>query len=114
VDGYNGLGRSRPAEELRPDHRFPAYGVAKVITSVAVLRLVDNIDGRANALLHDLRLANDEITVRQLLTHTAGVVSPEAQFADQVPESVYPETVPCVETNGEIKPATAATQCSAS
>jgi len=91
-------------EELRPDHRFPAYGVAKVITSVAVLRLVDDIDGRANALLHDLRLANDQITVRQLLTHTAGVVSPEAQFADQVPESVYQDTVPCVETNGEIKP----------
>ncbi len=91
-------------EELRADHRFPAYGVAKVITSVAVLRVVEDIDGRVNALLRDLRLDNDEVTVRQLLTHTGGVVSPEVQFADQVPDAVYVGTVPCVETRGEIKP----------
>ncbi|QUQ63555.1 serine hydrolase domain-containing protein [Kutzneria sp. CA-103260] len=91
-------------EELRAEHRFPAYGVAKVITSVAVLRIVESIDERASELLRELRLANDGITVRQLLTHTAGVVSPEQQFAEQVPESVYQGTVPCVETNGEIKP----------
>lgn len=91
-------------EEMRPDHRFPAYGVAKVITSVAVLRLVDDIDQRVNPLLHNLVLENDQITVRQLLTHTAGVVSPEVQFAEEAPEAVYHDTVPCLDTNGEIKP----------
>lgn len=92
-------------EELRPDHRFPAYGIAKVITATAVLRIVDDIDVRANAVLRDIRLENDGVTVRDLLRHTAGVVEPEVQFATEAPEFVYhDDTIPCDERQGEFAP----------
>ena len=50
-------------ETLRTDHRFPAYGVTKLITSTAVLRLVAegrvSLDGPANEHLRAVRLADD-------------------------------------------------------
>jgi CubicO group peptidase (beta-lactamase class C family) len=51
-----------------------------------------------------VRLDNDEITVRDLLTHTAGVKSPEVQFAPEAPEFVYHDTVPCNDRRGELLP----------
>ncbi|HEX3592669.1 MAG TPA: serine hydrolase domain-containing protein [Pseudonocardiaceae bacterium] len=50
-------------EELRPDHRFPVYGVTSLITSTAVLRLV--ADGRVEL----------DQPVREVLTHAAGAVA---------------------------------------
>jgi CubicO group peptidase (beta-lactamase class C family) len=91
-------------EELTPPHRFPAYGIAKVITAVAVLELVEDLDVRANTLLRGVRLDNDAITVRDLLTHTAGVPSPEPQFVPEAPEFVYHDTIPCDDKHGELAP----------
>jgi CubicO group peptidase (beta-lactamase class C family) len=93
-------------EELTADHRFPAYGIAKVITATAIVLIVDDLDVRANTILRGTRLANDEITVRDLLTHTAGVRGPEVQFAPEAPEFVYEgrDTIPCGERRGELLP----------
>jgi CubicO group peptidase (beta-lactamase class C family) len=74
---------------LRPDHRFPAYSITKLVTAVAVLRLVADgavrLDAPANGFLRDLQLADPEVTVRELLTHTAGADTPATLFANQVP-----------------------------
>jgi CubicO group peptidase (beta-lactamase class C family) len=79
-------------EPLRVDHRFPAHGITKLITSTVVLRLVAEgrigLDASANAYLRSMRLADDEVTVREILTHTGGVVSPTEQFADRVPDHI--------------------------
>ena len=74
---------------LRPDHRFPAYSITKLITAVAVLRLVADgavqLDAPANGFLRDLQLADPEVTVRELLTHSAGADTPDILFAEEVP-----------------------------
>ena len=78
------------AEVLREDHRFPAYSVTKLITSTAVLRLAADgrigLDDPANEHLRTIRLADDTVTVRELLSHTGGVDSPSELFADSVPD----------------------------
>ena len=77
-------------EALRTDHQFPAYAITKLITSTAVLRLVAEgrigLDDPANSHLRTIRLADDAVTVRELLTHTGGVNSPDTMFADSVPD----------------------------
>jgi CubicO group peptidase (beta-lactamase class C family) len=89
--GWADLDRERP---LRPEHRFPAFSITKLITAVAVLRLAADgavqLDAPANDYLREVRLADPEATVRELLTHTAGADSPgPAQlFARQVPALV--------------------------
>jgi CubicO group peptidase (beta-lactamase class C family) len=74
---------------LRPDHRFPAYSITKLITAVAVLRLVADglvqLDAPANDYLRGVRLADAGATVRDLLTHTAGADTPATLFAAEVP-----------------------------
>ncbi|HEY4456253.1 MAG TPA: serine hydrolase [Pseudonocardiaceae bacterium] len=79
-------------EQLRLEHRFPAHGITKLITSTVVLRLVAEgrieLDEPANAYLRSLRLSDDEVTIREILTHTGGVVSPTEQFAEHVPGDV--------------------------
>ncbi len=89
-------------EELSSRHRFAAYGVTKLITSTAVLRLVAegrvDLDRPANAYLSTLRLSDDSVTVRALLTHTGGVASAPQMFADRVPgdlTALLGPTVPC-------------------
>jgi CubicO group peptidase (beta-lactamase class C family) len=80
------------AEPLDPGQRFPATGVAALVTTTAVLRLVADgrfgLDSRANDHLRAVRLADDTITVADLLSHTAGVDNPAAadMYADEVPE----------------------------
>ena len=65
------------AEPLRPGHRFPVYGVTRLITATAVLRLIADermgIDDPANDHLRTVRLADDSVTVRELLSHAGGV-----------------------------------------
>jgi CubicO group peptidase (beta-lactamase class C family) len=84
--GWADLDAERP---LHPEHRFPAYSITKLITAVTVLRLVADgavrLDGRANDYLGPIRLAGDDVTVRELLAHTAGVDTPAELFAGQVP-----------------------------
>lgn len=95
-------------EELTADHRFPAYGIAKVITATAVTVLLDDLDVRANTILRGTRLDNDDITVRDLLTHTSGVLSPDVQFATEAPEFVYHDTIPCSDHRGVLLPSNGA------
>lgn len=102
--GWADIDQPRP---LLADHRFPAYGVTKLITSAAVLRLVADgavdLDGPANRWLATLRLADDQVTVRELLSHTGGVTSTGGQFADHVPDDlveVLGEIVPCESERG--------------
>jgi CubicO group peptidase (beta-lactamase class C family) len=77
------------AEPLRPGHVFPAYEITTVVTAVAVLRLVAGggvgLDERANRYLGTIRLADDEVTVRQLLSHTGGVTDPQPLADPGVP-----------------------------
>ncbi len=81
-------------EVLRPDHRFPASGVSALVTATAALRLVAagriDLDAPANDYLRTVRLADDTVTIRELLSSTGGVDSPagEKLMADQVPELV--------------------------
>jgi CubicO group peptidase (beta-lactamase class C family) len=77
---------------LRPDHRLPARAITKLVTSTAVLCLVAQgvieLDDPANRRLRALRLADDEVTVRDLLSHTGGVGSPESMWGEQAVEAV--------------------------
>ena len=77
---------------LRPDHRFPASAITELVTATAVLRLVADgrvrLDEPANTYLRTIRLADDAVTVRELLSHTGGVADPTPMFADHVPDLV--------------------------
>jgi CubicO group peptidase (beta-lactamase class C family) len=81
-----------PARALRPGDQFPAYSITKVITSTAVLRLVADgrvgLDDPANAHLRTVRLADDAVTVRELLSHTGGVDTPGELWAAAAPSLV--------------------------
>ena len=93
------------AEPLRPDHRFPAYGITRLITATAVLRLIADervgIDDPANDHLRTVRLADDAVTVRELLSHAGGVDPPARAnlYASTVPVpsviSLYGPVLPC-------------------
>ncbi len=77
-------------EALHGSHRFPVYSVTKLITATAVLRLAADgrlsLDDPASQHLRTIRLADATVTVRELLSHTAGVASPdELFFAATVP-----------------------------
>jgi hypothetical protein len=77
---------------LETSHRFPAYGITQRITATTVLRLVADgrvgLDDPANDHLRTVRLADDTVTVRELLTHTGGVDHPAEPLADSVPELI--------------------------
>src|SRR5580704_13323860 len=81
-------------DELRPWHRWPAYCGSALVTTTAVLRLVADgrltLDAPANGQLRTVQLEDATITVRDLLTHTAGVDSPAPSelLADHVPDLV--------------------------
>ena len=87
--GWADLDRDEP---MRPDHRFPACSVTKLITATTVLRLVADhrlgLDDPANDHLRTIRLADGAVTIRDLLTHTGGVRSPDQILADAVPDLV--------------------------
>jgi CubicO group peptidase (beta-lactamase class C family) len=77
---------------LLPGHRFPVYSITKLITANAALQLVADgrvgLDEPANAYLRTIRLADDAVTVRELLSHTGGVDDPASMFADRVPDLI--------------------------
>jgi CubicO group peptidase (beta-lactamase class C family) len=72
-----------------------------------------DLDAPANHCLRAVRLADDAVTVRELLTQTAGVGSPPEQFAGEVPDqrTLLGRTVAC--DRGPFRRATAATPYSA-
>ena len=76
-------------EALHGHHRFPVYSVTKLITATAVLRLAADgrlsLDDPASQHLRTIRLADATVTVRELLSHTAGVASPDELFAATIP-----------------------------
>jgi CubicO group peptidase (beta-lactamase class C family) len=82
--------RGDRGEPLDPAHRFPAPGVTALVTVTAVLRLTAegkvDLDRAANDYLTSIAIADDTITVRELLSHTSGLGSPTELNADQVPE----------------------------
>lgn len=67
-------------EALRADHAFPVRQITMAVTAVAVLRLVADgrlrLDDAANRYLATCRLADDAVTIRDLLAHTGGVIDP--------------------------------------
>jgi CubicO group peptidase (beta-lactamase class C family) len=86
-----GWARLDPKEPLRTTRRFPVYTVSMLITAIAVLRLAADgrldLDRPANDHLRTVRLADGDITVRDLLTQTDGLanlVFPK-WFAETVP-----------------------------
>jgi CubicO group peptidase (beta-lactamase class C family) len=105
--GYADLDR---AEVLDAGHRFAAPGVTALVTATAVLRLVAEgrfgLDAAANDHLRTVRLADDAITVRELLSHAAGVDNPAELYADSVPDLVtlYGPVVPCSGPRGTARP----------
>jgi CubicO group peptidase (beta-lactamase class C family) len=86
----------RCSEILEIGHRFPAPGIAALVTAIAVLRLVADgrfaLDTPANDHLRTVRLADDTITVRELLTHSSGIeditANPAELFGASVPDLV--------------------------
>ena len=90
--GWADLDRGEP---LQPGHAFPAYEITTVVTAVAVLRLVADgrlgLDEAANRYLGAVRLGDDEVTVRQLLSHAGGVIDPEPPPAPAVPDPAVPD-----------------------
>lgn len=85
AQGWADLERDVP---LRPEFRFPARAITKLITSTAVLCLaargVIGLDDPVNDHLLSLRSAEDAVTVRELLSHTGGVDSPPSVWGERV------------------------------
>jgi CubicO group peptidase (beta-lactamase class C family) len=105
--GWADLDRGEP---LAGGHRFPVPGATVLVTATAVLVLVADgrisLDGRANDQLQSIRLADDTITVRDLLSHTAGVDSPTELYADAVPElkELMGPVISCTGPRGTVDP----------
>ena len=105
--GYTDLDR---AEVLDAARRFAAPGVTALVTATAVLRLVAEgrfgLDAAANDHLRTVRLADDAITVRELLSHAAGVDNPAGLYADSVPDllAMFGPVVPCSGPRGTARP----------
>jgi len=90
-----------PAEPLGGDHLFPAYQATMAVTAAAVLCLTATgrlrLDDRANSHLTAVRLADDAVTIRELLAHAAGVTDPASLIAPEVPalEAVTGPVIAC-------------------
>jgi len=87
--GWADLDRGVP---LAVRHRFPVTGITALVTATVVLRLVADgrigLDDAADDHLRTVRLADGTITVRELLSHAAGVdnPAPAGLMADSVPD----------------------------
>jgi CubicO group peptidase (beta-lactamase class C family) len=107
AQGWADLDRGEP---LTPGHRFPAPGVTALVTTTAVLRLVADggvgLDRPANDHLRAVRLADDTITVRELLSHTAGVDDPTELYAHAVADlaTLMGPVIGCGGPRGVIRP----------
>ena len=97
-------------EALDPGHRFPVPGATALVTATAVLVLVADgrisLDRPANEQLRTISLADDTITVRDLLGHTAGVDDPAEMYADAVPDlaDLMGPVIACTGPRGTVQP----------
>jgi CubicO group peptidase (beta-lactamase class C family) len=97
-------------EVLDPGHRFPAPGVTVLVTATAVLRLVAEgrvgLDTPANDHLRAVRLADDTVTVRDLLAHTGGVDDPAEVYAGAVRDlaTLMGPVIGCSGPRGVVRP----------
>lgn len=75
-----GLADVARARTMSPDTTMMAYSMTKPFTAVAALQLVDRglleLDAELDEHLPDTPYAGKGITIRQLLTHTAGIPNP--------------------------------------
>src|SRR3984957_11462363 len=111
--GWANLERSEPVDT---GHLLPASGLAALVTVAAVLRLVADgrvgLDRPANDLLRTVRLADDTITVRELLNHSSGIddlpANPAGLFGPSVREgaAVIGPVVGCGGPRGVVRPTT--------
>jgi CubicO group peptidase (beta-lactamase class C family) len=98
------------AEPLDSDCRFPVPGATALVTDTAVLKLVADgaisLDRPANDHLRAIKLADDTITIRELLSHTAGVDSPTEMYADAVPDlrQLMGPVIGCTGPRGTVDP----------
>ena len=109
--GWANLERSEP---LDTGHLLPAAGLAALVTVIAVLRLAAEgrfgLDSPANDLLRTVRLADDTITVRELLSHSSGIddlpANPAELFGASVREvaAVIGPVVGCGGPRGVVRP----------
>jgi len=107
--GWADLDRGEPLDLA---HRFPVPGATGLVTATAVLTLVAegriSLDDHANQHLTTISLADDAITVRELLSHTAGVADPDPAelYADAVPDlrQFLGPVVACTGSRGTIRP----------
>jgi CubicO group peptidase (beta-lactamase class C family) len=80
------------ASRLGTSHRFPVNFATHLFTAMTVLRLVADgrvgLDAPANDYLRTVRLADDSVTVRELLAHTGGVGEPAGPLADRTSDLV--------------------------
>ena len=90
-NGAAGLANSEAQAPLAPTDRFRIYSITKTFTAVLALQLVDegvlSLDDTVADLLDDPVVARiphvEQITLRQLLTHTSGVYdyfAPDSPF----------------------------------
>jgi CubicO group peptidase (beta-lactamase class C family) len=99
-----------PAEPLGAGHRFPVWSLTMLITATAVLRLVAEgrlaLDDPASQHARTVRLADDTVTVRELLSHTGGVDSRGELFGETVPDlvAVTGAVVGCAGPRGTFSP----------
>ena len=106
----SGLADLDRAEPLEASHRFPVPGVTALVTATAVLRLAAEgrfgLDDRANDHLRTVRLADDAVTVGELLSHTGGVDSPTEFYADHVPDlaALMGPVLSCGGPRGTVQP----------
>jgi len=101
-------------EILGTGHLFPAEGLAALVTVIAVLCLVADgrlaLDTPANDHLRTVRLADDTITVRELLSHSSGIddlpANPAELFGASVREvaAVIGPVVGCGGPRGVVRP----------
>jgi CubicO group peptidase (beta-lactamase class C family) len=110
-DGASQDGASQDGDEpLQPGHRFPVPGVTALVTGTAALRLVADgllgLDDAANQHLRAVRLADDAVTVRDLLSHVGGVDNPAELYADSVPElaELMGPVIACGGARGAVSP----------
>jgi CubicO group peptidase (beta-lactamase class C family) len=110
--GYANLGGADPdrAEPVEVGHRFSVPGVTALVTATAVLRLVAEgrlgLDAPANDHLRAVRLADDSVTVRELLSHTGGVDNPAPLFGDSLPDlaTLMGPVISCGGPRGTVQP----------
>ena len=98
------------AEPLEVGHRFAVPGVTALVTATAVLRLVAEgrvgLDAPANDHLRAVRLADNSVTVRELLSHTGGVDNPAPLFGDSIPDlaTLMGPVISCGGSRGTVQP----------